>query len=165
MTLSQPHVIRHFSVDDARSAADVHEAACSSSWNAEAMESLLASPGVLGLGMMDSVRTNTMLAVCLARIAADEAELLTIATDPAYRRHGHASALLRELLVELRKRNVVRLYLEVGENNGPALSLYQGFGLESVARRKGYYEAGAIDAIVMARDLARASPASEPETE
>jgi [ribosomal protein S18]-alanine N-acetyltransferase len=77
--------------------------------------------------------------------AQDEAELLNLAVDPAYRRHGVASKLLRTLL----HRVAGTVFLEVAENNPGAIALYRGLGWEAIATRRGYYEMGKINAVVM----------------
>lgn len=77
--------------------------------------------------------------------APDEAELLNLAVDPASRRRGVASALLAALERETRG----ALFLEVAEPNGPAISLYEHHGWVRNGVRKGYYEQGNVNAIVM----------------
>jgi ribosomal-protein-alanine N-acetyltransferase len=77
--------------------------------------------------------------------APDEAELLNLAVDPVYRRRGVATALLEALSVEARG----DLFLEVAEPNSPAIALYKHHGWVETGLRKGYYEHGTINAIVM----------------
>jgi ribosomal protein S18 acetylase RimI-like enzyme len=74
-----------------------------------------------------------------------EAELLNLAVAPAARRKGVASALLRALL------NTASgdVFLEVSEANTAARTLYEREGWEAVAVRKGYYENGSVNAVVM----------------
>ena len=54
-------------------------------WTRQDMAELLASPGVAGL-LLQVDGQDAGFALC--RVAADEAELLTIAVRPARRRHG-----------------------------------------------------------------------------
>jgi len=77
--------------------------------------------------------------------AGDEAELLNLAVDPAARRRGVASALLEALCARARG----SVFLEVAEPNTPAIGLYTRHGWLPVALRKGYYEGGKINAVVM----------------
>jgi ribosomal protein S18 acetylase RimI-like enzyme len=46
------------------------------------------------------------------------------------RRYGIAKSLLQEIVGECRRRECRSLYVEVGDNNVPALDLYGRFGLE-----------------------------------
>ena len=78
-------------------------------------------------------------AFALYRIAADEAELLTIATRPDARRRGHARSVLREVEALARSAGAARLFLEVAETNLPARALYASAGFEEVGRRVDYY--------------------------
>ena len=75
----------------------------------------------------------------------DEGEVLNIAVDPAYRRRGVGKALLNELRVRVQG----EIYLEVAENNKPAIGLYAGLGYGAIAVRRGYYSQGRISGIVM----------------
>ena len=75
----------------------------------------------------------------------DEAELLNLAVDPAFRRQGAAARLLEALAKTARG----DIFLEVAESNTPAITLYERFGWERIGLRKGYYHQGKINAIVM----------------
>jgi ribosomal-protein-alanine N-acetyltransferase len=75
----------------------------------------------------------------------DEAELLNLAVDPDYRRRGIGSRLI-EALLDAAKGGI---YLEVAESNKSAVGLYRKFGWTEAGIRKGYYNQGKINAIVM----------------
>ena len=75
----------------------------------------------------------------------EEAELLNLAVDPASRRRGVASALLAALASTAKG----SVFLEVAEPNLPAIALYEHHGWVRSGLRKGYYERGNINAIVM----------------
>jgi len=77
--------------------------------------------------------------------APDEAELLNLAVDPASRRRGVASALL----TALEREATGQLFLEVAEPNRPAIALYEHHGWVRNGIRKGYYQQGLVNAIVM----------------
>lgn len=117
-------------------------------WSAAEFASLLGLPGALLLG--------EARAFILARIVADEAEVLTLATDPGHRRQGLGSALLARFHAEARARGAVHAFLEVAEDNAPACALYAGAGYREVGRRPAYYarrDAPAAAALVLSRDL------------
>jgi ribosomal-protein-alanine N-acetyltransferase len=77
--------------------------------------------------------------------APDEAEILNIAVDPSCRRQGIASALLSAVCDEASG----AIFLEVAEPNLPAIALYRKLGWESTGTRTGYYDRGAVNAVVM----------------
>ena len=92
----------------------------------------------------------------MIRIAADEAELITIAGDPKWRKKGVGLALMRAVFQDLLMSPAKRIFLEVAADNTAALKLYGKIGFSKVAERQGYYERAngePATAIVMARDL------------
>ena len=92
----------------------------------------------------------------MIRIAADEAELITIAVDPKWRKKGVGLALMRAVFQDLLMSPAKRIFLEVAADNPAALKLYGKTGFRKVAERQGYYERAngePATAIVMARDL------------
>jgi ribosomal-protein-alanine N-acetyltransferase len=116
-------------------------------WSAAEFASLLAAPGALLLG--------DGRAFLLGRVAADEAEVLMLATHPSQRRRGLARGLLAAFAREAAGRGAGRAFLEVAEDNAPARALYAGAGWRAAGRRPGYYarEGAAAAALVLARDL------------
>ena len=92
----------------------------------------------------------------MLRHLGEEAELITIAVDPKWRRRGVGVALLRALIDDLLMSPAKKLFLEVAADNVAALKLYGKFGFQKVSERKGYYprpDGTPATAIVMARDL------------
>tara|TARA_R110002020_G_scaffold102381_2_gene240446 strand:+ start:141 stop:620 length:480 start_codon:yes stop_codon:yes gene_type:complete len=92
----------------------------------------------------------------LVRIAADEAELLTIAVDPKWRGKRLGHALLAAAFDDLLMSPAKRMFLEVSEDNAAAIKLYERHGFTRISSRKGYYpkpDGSAATALVMARDL------------
>lgn len=85
------------------------------------------------------------------RIAADQAEIITIGVAPAARHTGIATALLCLMENDLKKHGVVKIFLEVAENNTPARALYSNNGFVSVGIRPKYYDG--VDAIIMCKDI------------
>ena len=77
--------------------------------------------------------------------APDEAEVLNLAVDPAWRRRGVGSALLAAVLERARG----TIFLEVAEPNSAAIALYRKHGWVDVGLRSGYYNHGTINAVVM----------------
>ncbi len=139
----------------AEALAALHAQADDTPWPAAEIADLIAAPGVLALAAMIEA---DLAGFILCRIAADEAEVLTIATTPALRRRGVASRLLAAAQSALRAAGAGALFLEVAEDNPAALALYQRHGFAPVGRRPGYYaRAGgpAAAARIMRRDLNR----------
>jgi ribosomal-protein-alanine N-acetyltransferase len=81
------------------------------------------------------------------------AEILTVGVIPAARRQGIAGRLLAGLLDEARRRGAVEVFLEVRVDNAAARELYGRDGFVELGLRRGYYDSGRVDAVVMRRDL------------
>ena len=97
--------------------------------------------------------THNAFAIC--RCVLDEAELLTIGTDPAARRSGLATRLLDHLERWARTNGARTMFLEVAATNEAARTLYLRRGYRQVGTRAGYYRIGAerVDALVLRTDL------------
>lgn len=118
-------------------------------WTRQDMAELVALPGVTGL-LLQADGHDAGLAVC--QVAADEAELLTLAVRPAHRRQGGARRLLAAVIDLVRKRGARMLFLDVGVDNPAARSLYESQGFRPVGERRAYYQRGQAppaDGIVM----------------
>lgn len=90
----------------------------------------LRAPGI----MFWSVWDGDALVGCAAikRLNAGHAELKSMRTEPARKRSGIASRLLRHILAEARSMGFARLSLETGSAAFflPARNLYEKFGFE-----------------------------------
>jgi len=86
-------------------------------------------------------------------LVADIAELQRIAVLPAFRRRGHATALLDAVVERAVAGQADRLLLEVREANADALAFYAASGFVEVDRRTRYYRDGST-AIVLRRPIA-----------
>jgi ribosomal-protein-alanine N-acetyltransferase len=89
----------------------------------------------------------------LARLVADEAELLLLAVRPEGQRRGIGRILLEHFEDEAAARGATQLHLEVREGNH-ALSLYEQAGFVLVGRRRDYYagrKGDRYDALTLAK--------------
>lgn len=121
-------------------------------WTEAAFAALLALPGRRAVIASEA---GMPLGFVLLGLAADEAEIITLAVLPAARRRGLGAALLTAAMREARVRGATRLFLEVAEDNAPARALYAGQGFAEVGRRRAYYArpGRAADALVLALSL------------
>ena len=85
------------------------------------------------------------------RIAADEAEIITIGVNPKIRRNGIASAMIGIIEKTIKNQNVKKIFLEVASTNEPAKKMYEKLGYKVIGLRPKYYDG--IDAILMEKDL------------
>ncbi len=132
--------------------AALHEPAFDDPWDAAAMTSLLASPGVAALTAHEDA---TPIGFVMLRAIAGEAEILTLAVLPGARRRGVGAALMRQAVETAKAAGARRLFLEAAEDNAAALALYASLGFQAVGRRAGYYRrpGRSVAALILARDV------------
>ncbi len=138
---------------DAALLAALHAAAFRRGWSAEEFERLLIEPSVVA----DRAMAGTRLAgFVISRLAADQAEILSVAVAARHRGRGLARKLLEVHLGRLAGYGVNSVFLEVDEGNVPARRLYAGLQFAQVGRRESYYvdAGGTGTALVLRRDLA-----------
>jgi len=117
-------------------------------WSAAEIAVLAESQGVI---LLAAGSVDAPLGFALFRVAADEAELLTIATLPEARRTGAAKAILAAASPMLREKGAATVFLEVGAGNAAAIALYRSAGYFRVGVRAGYYvfsDGGRDDALI-----------------
>ncbi|GIK97551.1 MAG: alanine acetyltransferase [Alphaproteobacteria bacterium] len=160
MSASGP-ILRPVGPFDLDCLAALHAACFPDPWSATAMATLLATPGSFGVL---SATPDQPAGFVLARVAADEAEILSIGVGPGWRRRGIARQLLAAVSARAAESGARRLFLEVAADNHPARALYLREGFAQVGRRPRYYRraGGAVDALVLARALAAEPPSSGP---
>lgn len=118
-------------------------------WRAPEFAALLEGPGTFIL--------SSEAGFVLARVILDEAEILTLAIDPARRRQGEGRVLVGRFLQEAARRGATRAFLEVARGNDAAIALYHSCGFGQAGMRKAYYinpDGRPVDALVLARKVA-----------
>ncbi len=130
--------------------AELHARAFANPWSASAIIQELDAPTAFCMAV-----GAPWAGFILARASAGEAEVLTLAVDPAARRRGLGRALVEAVATEACARGAEALWLEVAEDNMAARALYAAAGFEPTGRRRGYYArpGGAADALILKRPL------------
>jgi [ribosomal protein S18]-alanine N-acetyltransferase len=144
---------------DTRHAAQIHAASFTPSWSDGEIEKLLSRDHTYG-HVARAAGTKGIAGFVLYTLVAGEGEILTIATDPSWRKRGIGAKLVNAALAHLSAERAEAMFLEVGESNIGALALYRKLGFKEVARRSNYYAAvkgsapaTGSSALVMRRDL------------
>jgi len=81
------------------------------------------------------------------------ADLMTITVAPGHRGTGLGGELLDELESRATAGGAEALMLEVRADNAPARALYDRRGYDVLNVRRGYYQPGSVDALVMRKML------------
>jgi [ribosomal protein S18]-alanine N-acetyltransferase len=133
-----PPVIRPLRPDKAEACARLHAENFAHPWSTEEVAQLIAGPSTLAAAALDPA-SGRLRGFVLARLAADEAEILTVAVETASRGKGVGRALVAEALRQAANAGAKAMFLEVGRDNAPALALYERLGFAKVGERAGYY--------------------------
>lgn len=136
--------IRRLGGEHAEDCADVHAASFTFSWPLVDMETLLTARTTHADGAIG--RGGELQGFILSRLAADEAEVLTVAVLPKRRGLGIAGLLMTANREALRIAGARSWFLEVEAQNIAALALYERFGFAQVGERKSYYKKADGDA-------------------
>jgi [ribosomal protein S18]-alanine N-acetyltransferase len=146
-------VVEPASLRDARRLAQLHGESFHRGWGEAEFEGMLTERNTL----VHRLRIGSRIAgFAVSRMAADEAEILSIAVDASQRGRGLSRNLLLTHLGHLAGRGARTIFLEVEENNQPARRLYERAGFSVVGRRERYYQQPGgeqLNALLMRRDL------------
>lgn len=132
---------------DAPALAAIHAAAfpAGAAWSAPTLGKLLVMEGVFGL--------HAPGGFIVARRVLDEAEILTIAVHPDHRQQGLGQALVETAALVAATAGAKVMFLEVAEDNAPAMALYARAGFVQAGLRRDYYAPG-VHAWLLRRGLA-----------
>jgi [ribosomal protein S18]-alanine N-acetyltransferase len=147
--------IQRLKTTDAVEISGLHTDGFHRPWNDGEFHSLLAQGPVFGFIARPVGNAGTAAGFVLARLAANEAEILTLAVSKQERRSGIGRKLMDAVLRELHAQRAESLFLEVDEKNAAAIGLYRKLGFREVGRRPSYYQTaeGRSSALVMRLDL------------
>jgi ribosomal-protein-alanine N-acetyltransferase len=147
-TVVEPATLR-----DARRLAQLHAESFHRGWGEGEFERMLTERNTL----IHRLRAGTgIIGFAVSRMAADEAEILSVAVAASHRGRGLSRNLLLTHLGYLAGHGVRTVFLEVEENNQPARRLYERAGFGVTGRRERYYRQPGgeqLDALLMRRDL------------
>lgn len=135
---------RFLTLYDVKSAAEIEKDSLSTAWSEKQIEETLGNENALYLVAKED---GNIVGIASAYNILGDAEILNIAVKEEYRGRKIGKLLLNSLIGELKSRNASRITLEVAEDNGRAIALYEKNGFEPVYRRKNFYRGK--DAIVM----------------
>jgi ribosomal-protein-alanine N-acetyltransferase len=140
-----PRVLR---AAEAQAMARVHALCFDKPWPPLDMTVHVGRDLCLGLG-------EPLSSFAILRASDIDAEILTVATDPAARGQGLAGDILRAAINQYRRDGLRYIFLEVAEDNDSARTLYKRLGFTPIGRRPAYYTRpeGRIAAITFSLNL------------
>lgn len=120
-------------------------------WTLPVMQETLHMPTLLALGHCSDQPHGFIL----CSHVLDEAEILTLAVHPSFRRQGIASRLMQAAMDKLAGQKIKKVFLEVAIDNLSAIALYRHFGFTQTGLRQNYYRypSHSVDALVMTHEF------------
>ena len=118
-------------------------------WSENSVASELNNPLSLWLVAEEN---QTVCGYIGSQTVLDETDMMNIAVHPECRRRGIATALIAELVHQLRERGSHILRLEVRESNAPAIALYEAMGFTRLGLRKNYYRNPKENALILGKE-------------
>lgn len=85
-------------------------------------------------------------------VNVDTADLQDLFVAEYHRKKGVGLALVSAFILDAKSRGLKKLFLEVRENNTPAVTLYKKAGFNLISTRKKYYSDGE-NALVLVKEL------------
>jgi ribosomal-protein-alanine N-acetyltransferase len=131
----------------------LHRACFEETWNEKSISKILNMAGTTGL--LISADVETPQGFILFRVAADEAEIISIGVIPAACKNGLAGILLQASIEAAGKRDATKMFLEVAADNTAARTFYEKAGFKIAGKRPGYYvrASGKLHAIIYSLNI------------
>jgi [ribosomal protein S18]-alanine N-acetyltransferase len=121
-------------------------------WSAKAFEEELNEPHPSFVVFFEEQLSGYVF----GQIHVDHGEVMNLAVAPLWQRRGAGKALLQTLLKADHAASIP-WFLEVRVHALGAIALYEQLGFERIALRRGYFDRGASDALLMKKPPAAAS--------
>lgn len=144
--------IRPGSAGDIPAAVEIERASFTDPWSEDAFHELLQMGDAIFLVATRGI-VQVLAGYVIARVVADEADILNLAVIPAGRGRGLGGELLDAGLAAVIRRGAREIFLEVRESNVAALALYGSRGFAAVSRRSRYYKNPVEDALLLHRAI------------
>ena len=108
-------------------------------WNENQFLSSFKAGNFLLFGIEEGER---LVAFLSASFTVDTCDIEDVLVSANFRKKGYARLLISHLEKILTSRGIKEIFLEVRENNLPAISLYKACGFNLISKRKKYYQDG-----------------------
>jgi ribosomal-protein-alanine N-acetyltransferase len=139
-------VVRRMEEEDVPSVVAIEKTSFSLPWSETSfLNEIHKQRAVSKVAVLD----DAVVGYICAESIMDEGHILNLGVHPQYRKKRIATALVQNILEELRLRACRFLYLEVRASNFAARRLYRSFGFTIVGTRRNYYVAPNEDAVIM----------------
>lgn len=121
-------------------AHQIHSQCFKNPWSEKEFADLLVLPTTRL--WMDEV--GLLMCSCVS----DEMEILTFGIIPQKRRQGLGQKMLDTMFKYAQENEIHKIFLDVAEDNIPAIQLYEKMGFQKINLRQGYYDNGHVNALI-----------------
>ncbi len=141
--------IRVLSQELCKSASKLEKSCLSTAWSEEQLKEIIDKDNYKYVVALENEDVHGVGgAICSS---PDSAEIFTVAVLKSQRGKGTGKRIVSALIEFCASKNAESIFLEVEEENVPAISLYSRMGFEKVGIRKGFYREK--NAIIMQLNL------------
>ena len=144
--------IRPASSADVAAVAVIERESFGDPWSDETFRELLRMRDAIFL-VATRQSPETITGYVIARVVAEEADVLNLAVTPSERGRGLGGELLDVGLAAVTDKGAREVFLEVRESNVAALALYGSREFVTVSRRRNYYRNPVEDALLLRRAI------------
>lgn len=151
--------VREMSPDDVQAITVIEKASYTMPWSETSFLSEVYSRH--SITRVAELKRKIIAYICVKQVS-DEAHLMNLTVDSAYRRHGIATMLFRNVKNDLLANGCRFLYLEVRVSNIIAKQMYEKLDFRIVGTRKDYYLNPQENALIMMLDLSPETTGAGP---
>jgi ribosomal-protein-alanine N-acetyltransferase len=138
--------ISTMTVDDLQEVLEIERSSFTTPWSETSFFNEIKNPR--SISKVARLGDRIVGYLCASRII-DEGHIRTFAVHPEFRKRGIASALVRDILDQLKEESCRFVFLEVRASNSGARKMYENFGFRELGIRKNYYASPVEDGIMM----------------
>ena len=137
-----PMVIRAWQNVDLEACTQIYGQCFPKPWTLQDFKTFYASKNICAYVALEE---GELVGFIIAQTAGQQADIVTLAIHPSFRRKGIAKTLSIFLMDKLFKSKNETLFLEVAQSNIGAFSLYQSLGFTVCGKRQFYYDSHEIN--------------------
>ncbi|WP_371396316.1 ribosomal protein S18-alanine N-acetyltransferase [Fretibacter rubidus] len=141
---------RALTAADAPAASAIHQSSFETAWTAAQLHDHIERDLCIGL-----FEDSSLIGFAVLSVAADQADIITIAISPARRGEKLGAHILSALHQAAKDAGVRVIFLEVAIDNTAATALYKSLGYSAIGTRPAYYKRahGRVAARTYRKDL------------
>jgi len=127
---------KKITINEIETVATLEAESSDNPWTKKQLSESISNPNNLCYVFL--VKTK-IIGYIMAMQAIESADILNVAVHKDFKRKGYGSKLIKHLSMELLKKNIRIIFLEVRRGNLAATSLYSNLGFKEISFRKDYY--------------------------